>query len=236
MYINFQQLARCNITQNELLLLVKISQKDSQFITAEDKDGVDKLLKEELVELTKQGKTIRERLRVSKKGKQFLRNVETANYTDEIQYLEEKLVKLYEGYDKDIGLRADVKNRLTWFVSETGFRIDIIEKYVDLYLQETEHKYIKTLANLIWTPQSIAFSVKFNLKDSKLFDIICKNMNLQQSVFLDKRDKELEYLFQYGTVKPPKGLDEDLYYTGSYKGDEEHFLKLASKLNKRIIK
>ena len=76
MYINFQQLARCNITQNELLLLIKISQKDVQFITAEDKDGVDKLLKEELVELTKQGKTIRERLRVSKKGKQFLRNVE----------------------------------------------------------------------------------------------------------------------------------------------------------------
>lgn len=236
MYINFKQLLKCNLSDDEFLVLLKISQKDFDFITEKDEVTICKFLEMGLLERIKQCADLKTRLRISKKGKQFLRNIETANYTDEIQYLEEKLVKLYEGYDKDIGLRADVKNRLTWFVSETGFRIDIIEKYVDLYLQETEHKYIKTLANLIWTPQSIAFSVKFNLKDSKLFDIICKNMNLQQSVFLDKRDKELEYLFQYGSVKPPKGLDEDLYYTGSYKGDEEHFLKLASKLNKRIIK
>ena len=78
--------------------------------------------------------------------------------------------------------------------------------------------------------------IKWRVKDSKLFDRICKNMNLQQSVFLDKRDKELEYLFQYGSVKPPKGLDNELYFTGSYEKDMEHFLKLANKLTKRIIK
>ena len=236
MYINFEQLFKSNISESEFLLLLKIAQKNSELMSENDKESIEKFISLELVELIKTGSSFIDKLRISKKGKQFIRNIESPKYTDEVQYTERELIKLYESYNKDIGLRADVKSRLTWFMSETGFRGDIIKKYVDLYLTEVDPKYVKNLSNLIWTPQSKAFSVTFTLKDSKLFDIITDRMNLNQSVFLDKRDRELNYLFQYGSHKPPKGLDNSLYYTGSYEGDMEHFLKLAEKLTKRVLK
>lgn len=236
MYINFEQLYKTGLSESEFLTLIKISQKNSELLSDADKPTIEKLLEEGLIEVIKQGATYRERLRVSKKGKQFTRNIESPKYTDEVQATEKALIELYEGYNKEIGLRADVKSRLTWFMSETGFRGSIVKKYVDLYLADADPKYIKNLSNLIWSPQSKAFSVNFTLKDSKLFDVITKEMNLSQDVFLDKRDKELHYLFQYGTLKPPKGLDASLYFTGSYEGDTEHFMKLTEHLTKRMLR
>lgn len=236
MYINFEQLYKSNLSETEFLILIKIAQKNTELLNDGDKGTIEKLLGEGLIEVIKQGNTYRERLRISKKGKQFTRNIESPKYTDEVQATEKALIELYEGYNKEIGLRADVKSRLTWFMSETGFRGTIVKKYVDLYLSEADPKYIKNLSNLIWSPQSKAFSVNFTLKDSKLFDIITKEMRLSQDVFLDKRDKELHYLFQYGTLKPPKGLEAGLYFTGSYEGDTEHFMKLTEHLTKRMLR
>ena len=236
MYINFKQLYRSEISESEFMLLLKISQKDLELISEDDNDEIEKFLEIGLVELVKQGKTIFDRLRISKKGKQFIRNIELPNYTDEIQKLEEELVQLYQANNKEVGLRAEVKSRLTWFCKESSFRPSVIKKYVDLYLSETESLYIKNLSNLIWSPPSKMFSVHFNLKDSKLFDIICNDLRLQQSVYLDKRDKELEYLFHFGSVMPPKGMSSDFYFTNSYEGDYKHSLKLAQKLTARILK
>lgn len=236
MYINFEQLYKCDISETEFMLLLKISQKNTELLKEEDTQTIEKFIELQLVELIKQGKTFFEKLRISKKGKQFIRNIEAPKYSDEIQHLEQELVNMYEDHGKDIGLRADVKSRLTWFICETGFRPNIIKKYVDLYLNEADPMYVKNLSNLIWTPQSKAFSVTFSLKDSKLFDIICHNMRLQQAVFLDKRDKELDYLFKYGSMTPPKGLRPELYYTGSYEGDYLHATNLGIELTNRILK
>ena len=236
MYINFEQLYKSDISESDFMLLVKVSQKNTELFKQEDIPTLERFLDLGLVELIKQGKEFFEKLRISKKGKQFIRNIEVPKYSDEVQNLEKELVEMYEDYRKEIGLRADVKSRLTWFMAETGFRASIVKKYVDIYLTETDPKYIKNLSNLIWTPQSKAFSVTFSLKDSKLFDIICHHMGLQQNVFLDKRDKELHYLFQYATVCPPKGLRKELYFTGDYQTDLEHFAKLHEELTKRITK
>lgn len=236
MYINFQQLYKSDMSDADFMLLMKVSQKNAELFTQEDIPTLEKFLESGLVELIKQGKDFFEKLRISKKGKQFIRNIETPGYSDDVQNLERDLVSMYEDHNKEIGLRADVKSRLTWFMGETGFRPNVVKKYVDIYLTESDPKYIKNLSNLIWTPQSKAFSVTFSLKDSKLFDIICHHLGLQQDVFLDKRDKELHYLFQYGTVCTPKGLRKELYFTGDYQSDLEHFAKLHEELTKRIRK
>ena len=236
MYVNFKQLYKSNISESEFLLLFKIAQRNIELITEEDKPSIDKFIDMGLTELTKQGITLRDKIRISKKGKQFLRNIGTANYTDDVQNLEQELVNLYEDNQKEIGLRAEVKSRLTWFVHETGFRPSVIKKYVERYLEEADPKYIKNLSNLIWTPQSRAFSTTFALKDSKLFDIICQHMRLDQLVFLDKRDKELHFLFEFGSTKAPKGLKPEYYFTGSYEGDKTHSEFLGVELTKRILK
>lgn len=236
MYINFQQLYKSDISESDFMLLLKVSQKNTELLVEEDKPKLESFLELGLVELVKQGKDFFEKLRISKKGKQFIRNIESPKYSDEIQELEQKLVEMYEDAQKETGLRAEVKSRLTWFMCETGFRANVIKKYVQIYLDETDPKYIKNLSNLIWTAQSKAFSIHFDLKDSKLFDIISQALGLNQSVFLEKKDKELNYLFQYATACPPKGLRSELYYTGSYQSEIEHFAKLHEELTKRILR
>ena len=236
MYINFEQLYKSDISESDFMLLLKVSQKNTELLTEEDKPKLESFLELELVELIKQGKDFFEKLRISKKGKQFIRNIEAPKYSDEIQELEQKLVEMYEDAQKETGLRAEVKSRLTWFMCETGFRANVIKKYVQIYLDETDPKYIKNLSNLIWSPQSKAFSIHFDLKDSKLFDIISHALGLRQDVFLDKADKELHYLFEFGAIRPPKGLRPELYYTGSFEEDYLHSVKLGKELTKRILK
>jgi len=234
MYINFERLYKTGYSDCDLMVLQKIAQGDKHLIHPDNEVVIDRFIEDGLVQLVKTGETKFDKLRISVKGKQFLIDICQKELTDEVITLENELIELYKTYNKPIGLKNDVRARLCWFIGETGFRPDIIKKYVEEYLQDADPEYTMQLANLIWKPQSVAFSVNFNLKTSKLFDIISDKMRLQREVFLEKKDKELEYLLQYGSVRPSKRLSKELYYTGSYEGDLKHFLTLAEKLTSRV--
>ena len=55
MYINFEQLFKSNISESEFLLLLKIAQKNSELISENDKESIEKFISLELVELIKAG-------------------------------------------------------------------------------------------------------------------------------------------------------------------------------------
>lgn len=234
MYINFESLYKAGYSDCDLMVLQKIAQGDKHLLHPDNEVVIDRFIEDGLVQIIKAGETKFDKLRVSIKGKQFLSNINQKELTDDVIVLENELIELYKTYDKPIGLRNDVRARLCWFLGETGFRPDIIKKYVEEYLQDADPEYTMQLANLIWKPQSVAFSSNFTLKTSKLFDVISDKMNLRRDVFLEKKDRELEYLLQYGSMRPPKRLSKDLYYTGSYEGDLEHFMTLAKKLTSRV--
>lgn len=229
--INFEYLIKSGITEYEYLLMVKVFQKDMHLISKDDKESVDKLLEEGYFTLLKTGKTIKDKLRISPKGKSFLEKVSVAKVDDEVIALDKELREIYEGYSKIVG--KDVLKKLAWFKDETGFKNSVIISAVRTHLDEDSFTY--TLSNLIWKGENI-FAAKWDLESSYLFELICKTFNYNRHIFVDKKDKEAHFLLKFGTTLPPKGLPSDWYISGSYEGDVSHITNLAEELTRRLKK
>lgn len=118
------------------------------------------------------------RLRLSPKGKNIYRDANKADYTEEDSALYDALVKIYDSVEKPVGNDIRVKELLAWFRIEGGYSRRQIFKAIKFFISvnEDDHngKYIPTLENLIWKPNSV-FSTKWNLADSKLYQFINEN-------------------------------------------------------------
>lgn len=229
--INFDYLIKAGLSTDDYILMVKVFQKDFHLLTKEDKEAVDRLLEKEYFALLKTGKTLKDKLRISPKGKAFLENLAVPNINDEVIDLEKKLRELYEEYNKIVG--KDILKKLAWFKDVTGFRNKIIYDGVLTHLQEDSFTY--TLSNLIWKAENV-FSAKWSLDGSYLFELISKVHNYNRNVFTDERDKSTHFLLHFGSTLPPKGLDKDWYFKGSYEADVEHITNLATILTEKIKK
>ena len=121
------------------------------------------------------------RLRLSKKGKGILRDARKVDYTAEDGSLYEYIAKVYDSLDKPIGNSERVKELLAWFRLETAYSRKQIYKAIKMYIsiqQDSEQgKYIASLENLLWKPNSV-FSTKWKLADSKLYQFINENKQL----------------------------------------------------------
>ena len=229
--INFEYLYKAGLTDSDYILLIKVLQKEVDLISKDDTDRINELLEEGYFTLLKTGKTIRERLRISPKGKAFLENLDKPLVTDEVILVEEKLKELYE--ERGNGTGKNFRERLAWFMNETGFSPKAIIQTVENHLHADSFTY--ALHNLIWKQPNV-FATRPSLEESPLYEMICRDYKFNKTVYSDKKDKELHYLFQYGRVAPPKGLRKELYFTGSYETDFDHFVNLAEELTKKVIK
>lgn len=116
--INFEYLYKAGLTDSDYILLIKVLQKEVDLISKDDADRINELLEEGYFTLVKAGKTIRERLRISPKGKAFLENLDKPLVTDEVILVEEKLKELYE--ERGNGTGKNFRERLAWFMNEQG--------------------------------------------------------------------------------------------------------------------
>lgn len=224
-YINFKLLYEKGLSDHEYLLLQKVFQKDILLLEP-FKDDLKPLFDKGLIQYLKGKEGILEAVRISKKGKDFISQLSTMDYNDNVGQILEAILELYQSHNKPIGTKLEVKSRLIWFVTETGFSSKVIISAVEEYLS-INTEYTKSLENLLWTPASKAFSVHKNLKDSKLFDFICLKYNLNETFIVEgKGGKEMEWLGNVSRLEVPKKLTPELYFTGSMETDLEHITKL----------
>lgn len=227
MYINFKLLYEKGILMTELITLLAINQKEAHLL----KEIPFEYFEEQgWIEYTKQGKTPEEKVRLSKNGKALVDALTTRGASEEILNTVTELVELYEHYGKEPGNTLEIRDRLIWFINATGFGVKPIKDCVETYLSNSGD-YTMRLDNLLWKPQSSAFSVSFNLSDSRLFDIMIKRYKLPINFFLkpsDKRTVKETWLFDMLKLKVPSKLPEEQYWTGSEEGDKEALKRLKS--------
>jgi len=226
MYINYPYLFSKELSIIHLNTLQMVFQKEFTLLEAFEAEMED-LTNIEYIGSTKKNAKISD-TRITKKGKAFLDKVSTMDYTEEIGELCKEMIDLYTSYSKSTGTKLEVQNRMIWFISQTGFNPAIIKNVIQEYLS-TNTTYTKNLENLIWKPDSV-FSVHKNLKNSHLYDIICKKYKLNTEFFLKKRKGvELTYLHKVAQLKPPrKSKNKDVYLTGSYASDMEAIDRIKS--------
>lgn len=226
MYINFELMNKKGILMSELVTLIAINQKEAYLL----KDiPFDSLEDDGLITFLKGPGSKEETVRLSKNGKALLDALTTRGASEELLELCQDLMDLYSFYGKEGGNILEVRDRLIWFIQATGFSPKVIKEEVESYLSKSE--FILRLDNLIWKPQSSAFSVNFNLSDSRLFELIRNRFSLPVTFYLkpsDKRKVGESWLFNIMKLKVPRGLPPEQYWTGSEKTDKEALKRLQT--------
>ena len=231
MYINFKLMYEKGILMTELTTLLAINQREAYLFQSIPFEYFEE---QDLITYVKGSGPKEERVRLSANGKALLDALTTKDMSEELLNTVHELIEIYEHYGKETGNTLEIRDRLNWFVNATGFSLSVIKNMVEEYLSN-KSDYIMRLDNLIWKPQSSAFSVHYNLSDSKLFDMIMRKYKLPINFFLkpsDKRKAKDTWLFDIMKLKVPRNLPEEFYWTGSEKTDKEALTRLKKLLFK----
>ena len=231
MYINFKLMYEKGILLTELTTLLAINQREAYLFQSIPFEYFEE---QDLITYVKGSGPKEERVRLSANGKALLDALTTKDMSEELLNTVHELIEIYEHYGKETGNTLEIRDRLNWFVNATGFSLPVIKNMVEEYLSN-KSDYIMRLDNLIWKPQSSAFSIHYSLSDSKLFDMIMRKYKLPINFFLkptDKRKAKDTWLFDIMKLKVPRNLPEEFYWTGSEKTDKEALARLKKLLFK----
>ena len=180
MTINIKYLLQKGLSPYDQFLMQLVFQNTSEDMSEQlqiymEMDNLTRLLALELLtEVKAKNKKESEfrRLRLSKKGKEVLRNSQIADYTENDEKLFEYIVELYNKAGNSVGNDVKVKQLLAWFRVEAGTTRKAIylaiKSYVDDLVDSDDEKFIASVENYIWKAPSV-FSTKWTLGDSKLY-------------------------------------------------------------------
>ena len=231
MYINYKLMFEKGILATELFTLIMINQKEAMYLK---EIPFEYLEEQELITYIKGSGTKEERVRLSANGKALLTALTTRGISEESLQLAESLVELYSDYNKESGNLLEIRDRVSWFIDETGFSTKVIFNAVEDYVTNSG-EYTMRLDNLFWKPQSTAYSTHYNLSDSRLFELIRKKYNLPVAFYLkpsEKRKVKDVWLYDVMKLKVPTKLPDSCYWTGSEKGDKEALVRLKKEFQK----
>lgn len=224
--LNFELIHEYGLSPSEVLCLLAIRQKCEWYYPA---------MEEETAKLSGLGliaKNLAGLWRPTKKGSNFLSRMTQPGATKESMSLAERLTTLYKDSGKDTGATAkEIESLTAWFLAETGFKPGAVETAVSRYLSD-HPDYTMSLANLIWKPQSKAFSVHYNLRQSKLFDIISEAFRLDPLPYVEpSKKKETEWLIAVSKLPdPPVNGNPDILFTGDGKKERERLKSIKQYL------
>jgi hypothetical protein len=179
MIFNTELFFSLELSAEELLTILII--KDKAYSRNETRrDSLNSLFKKGYIEMVK-GKEkdpAYTKARLSRKGKNLLRDLEIPGISDGVKELGTELITMYEdaGVEDRIGNKKKIMRLLAWYlmtVDEVECSSNSITQAVDTYLREADKQRVIYLENLIWKAPS-AFSVHPTLENSKLHELINK--------------------------------------------------------------
>jgi len=187
-YINTKFLSSSGFTWDDAYTLLLIKQGQAEEL---EKEWTEKLLEVGLIKLIKpknKAESELSRLRLDKKGREFLEKLSEAEIEEEDNRVLIWLSDLYKSLGKEIGS----KNKTLYYLKEFRVKSGIDKnKLVNLITvltnDENQMEWSKVLQYLIFKPQNV-YNTKFNLDESKLWNYYLKHQN-----YFDKEWEKEKY-------------------------------------------
>lgn len=201
MYINFRYSVSKGITPGEILILQMCKQQKFEDLSdrlevlcSKDESHLKKLEEKGLVSFVKgkKGDSIWKNARLSSKGGDFLDDLETPEIIEEDLVIFEWLKKVYLGRGKEVGNAKKTKLWIALFRVNSGIRGNALAKLAKAFLDDEDQQQWSIRLEYVFFKPPTAFSVKFDLEESKLFKYYSKNKAKFDAEFekLEVKNKE----------------------------------------------
>lgn len=187
MYINVKVLEKNKLTIIDVGLLQLLHQAKTEDVSGilESYNGNLDVLKDKglLSEVKPKNKkeSVFKCLRLSKKGKQLLEDINTPEVLEEDEKVFEWLKNYYLKAEKEIGNGAKTKRHIRDFRTKSGIEKNNLIKLVLDFLAENEEKSKKL--EYIWYYPKTAFATRFDLEESWLWNHYIKNKERLDKTF-----------------------------------------------------
>lgn len=183
MYINYEIFKKSNLEPQDLYFLCGIKQVDKEVL--ETLNGGDFTRYNELGLLTsikgKKGDNPILNVRLSKKGKDLLNDLEQAPVEEQDKTVFDWLKNHYLKADKEIGNGAKTQRHIRDFRIKSGIEKNNLITLVLDFLRENEERSKKL--EYIWYYPKTAFATRFDLEESWLWNHYLKNKDRLDNVF-----------------------------------------------------
>lgn len=177
MIFNTTVFKKQNLTDSEFVTLLIIHSGDYTALFGRDTE-IEMLMSEGYltnVKAKNKSTTATETLRLSKEAKDFLRDLEIADLTDDAKEYVARIQELYGKYgymDKaKYDVKACVRHMSALLAIKPELSWDSIERAVEGYLMQVDPNFVSAMVNLLFKPKNV-YNTKFNTDDSKLCKLL----------------------------------------------------------------
>lgn len=193
MYVNIENLMKINPMMLPLLLVLKqagkkdVSESVAQLIF--DDEELEKLVNTDYIKYIKGGKNDNElqRMRLSKKGTEYLNNLDEPEVLEEDIKIFNWLSDIYVKMGKEIGNGKKTQRHIASFREKSGIEKNQLALLCNTFINdESQTEWSFKLEFLLWKPTNL-FQTKFNLDDSRLYKYY-----LKRKEFFDREFKKLK--------------------------------------------
>lgn len=187
MYINFKVLQDTLLQVEDIVYLVAIKQRETEFlIETYWRDTYDRLEGRSLIEYiktTKKGDHQYAGLRLSKAGKNVLAALEEAEATEEDKKVYEWLKSHYKKIGKDVGNGAKTLRHIRDFRIKSGIEKNNLIKLMLAFLNDEDNMMYNNVLEYAFYKAPTAFETRFNLEESRLYKYYIKREAYFKSQF-----------------------------------------------------
>ena len=195
-FINIDNLFSGDIDPRYLPLLLILQYGAKQDLTdrismlIEDDEVLEELEKDGFISYIKgtSGQGPFERMRLGKKGKQFIESLDEVSATEDDGKFRDWLVQVYTKNGKSVKNKKELLRRIVWFREFSGIdknRLAHLIKSFLVEMEDTSFEYSHDVANVFWKPKN-AFDSRYSLEQSRLWDFYQSGKEK-----FDKKFKEL---------------------------------------------
>jgi hypothetical protein len=183
MYVNFELAKTKGLTPTDVVNLQLISQNKTESLEEIITGNIpltllDAYQQQEFVNLVKaknKSDTIQNRVRLTPKGNDLLENLQIPEVNDDDLMLYTWLESIYNKEQKEIGNRKKTKLLISLFRVNSGIDRNKLAILCKVFINDdSQFLYSKRLEYLFFKPAN-AFSVKFDLEQSKLYQYYIKH-------------------------------------------------------------
>lgn len=194
MYINFKLLSSREVSPLELMLLIACRQNQSgesaQVIKEyyHETPGLESMEQRGYIEYIKgkKGQEPWDKIRLSKRGKDFLEDIETPEVTADDLKVYEWLEAIYKNSERIIGNRKKTKMYIACFRAQSSIEKNRLAYLCQCFINDSDNmEYNLKLEFMFFKPDNV-YSTRFDLEQSRLYKYYLKH----QEYF----DKEFEKL------------------------------------------